>query len=106
MKISSSDFGKAVETWAEKELCSKGSLVQQGLTTFLVLQAKPKIQGMFDQFAFLADKDGLFELESLHDNLSAALQKMKGQYTIPVINYVFDSADLDKIFEFAKEFAK
>lgn len=103
MKISSSDFAKSVEQWAEQELCNKGSVFQQGVSTFLVLQFKPKIEHALDSFKFLAGDDGLFELEILQENIGKALEKMGGTYTIPMINYVFDSADLDVIFKFAKE---
>lgn len=105
MKISSSDFGKAVEKWAENYLVNKGTLLQQGVTTFLILQMKPKAEVLFSKFAFLADEQGMFELEILHKNLITALDKMGGRYTVPLIDYVFDSADIDKIIECAKEYA-
>lgn len=106
MKISSSDFGKAVNSWAELYLVNKGSLLQQGVTTFLILQMQPKLDTLFNMFSFLADDNGMFELEILHKNLQTALEKMGGSYTVPLINYVFDRADLDKIIECAKEYAK
>lgn len=105
MKISSSDFAKSIEQWAEQELCNKGSAIQKGLSTFLVLQFKPKIESALTAFQFLADESGLFELEILQENLGKALAKIGGTYTIPLINYVFDQADLDVIFKFAKEHA-
>ena len=106
MKISSSDFGKAVEKWAEKYLVNKGTPIQQGVAMFLVLQMRPKAESLFSKFSFLADDNGMFELEVLHQNLKAALEKMGGSYTVPLLNYVFDSSDLDGVIECAKEFAK
>lgn len=106
MKISSSDFGKAVNAWAEKYLVNKGTPVQQGVAVFLILQMRPKLDSIFNKLSFLADEQGDFELEILHQNLITALDKMGGRYTVPLINYVFDSTDLDNIIECAKEYAK
>ena len=106
MKISSSDFGKAVQTWAERYLVNKGTPIQQGVAVFFILQMRPKVESLFSKFVFLADDNGMFELEILHQNLKSALDKMGGSYTVPLINYVFDSSDLDAVIECAKEFAK
>lgn len=106
MKISSSDFGKAVQSWAEKYLVNKGTPIQQGVAMFFILQMRPKAESLFTKFAFLADDNGMFELEILHQNLKTALDKMGGSYTVPLINYVFDNSDLDAVIECAREFAK
>lgn len=105
MQISTDNFITAIEKWAENDLISHGSVLQKGFTTFLVLQSKTKLKQMISQLKFLADDNGMFEVEDLHTNLSSALDAMNGIFTIPLINYNFDKQDLEQVFNYAKELA-
>ena len=105
MQITTSNLIAAIETWANKDLLARGSLLQKGLVTFLLLQGKTKIETFLAQIDFLSD-NGNFNLDTLHKNLQASLDAMNGVFTIPLINYNFDKQDLDKVFEYAKELAK
>ena len=106
MKINISDFPKVINDWAAQVLIPKSSLLQQGVITFVLLQGQNKINQMLEPLKFLADENGNFELEDLHNNLGQALAKMNGVYTIPFLNYNFDKADLDQAFDLAKRYAK
>ena len=105
MQITTANLITAIETWANKDLLARGSLLQKGLVTFLLLQGKVKIETFLAQIDFLSD-NGNFDLDILHKNLQASLDAMNGVFTIPLINYNFDKQDLDKVFEYAKELAK
>lgn len=104
MQITTANLITATETWANKDLLARGSLLQKGLVTFLLLQGKAKIETFLAQIDFLSD-NGSFELDTLHKNLQASLNAMNGVFTIPLISYNFDKQDLDKVFEYAKELA-
>ena len=106
MKINISDFSKVINDWAAQVLIPKSSLLQQGVITFVLLQGQNKINQMLEPLKILADENGNFELEELHNNLGQALAKMNGVYTIPFLNYNFDKADLDQAFDLAKRYAK
>ena len=105
MQITTANLITAMETWANKDLLARGSLLQKGLVTFLLLQGKTKIETFLAQIGFLSD-NGNFDLDTLHKNLQASLDAMNGVFTIPLINYNFDKQDLDKVFDYAKELAK
>lgn len=106
MKININDLPKVLNDWTAQVLMPKSSMLQQGLVTFVLLQGQNKIKQMLEPLKFLADENGNFELEELHNNLGQALAKMNGVYTIPFLNYNFDKADLDQAFDLAKRYAK
>lgn len=103
MQVSIKDLRNALNLWIDNDLSSKGTLLQQGVLTFVIAQISPKIDEFLEPMKFLADKDGTFNKDALHTNLSKALQKMGNKYTIPFINYTFDEADLSRIFSYIKE---
>lgn len=103
MLVSTDDIIKSVEEWIDADLMQKGTLFQQALMTFVILQGKSKLETMLSTIGFLADENGRFEYDDLKKNATAALNKMNGKIPIPVINYVFDLADLEKIFEHLKD---
>ena len=103
MQVSVKDLENAINLWLQKDLSSKGTILQQGLVTFVIAQIRPKISEYLEPMKLLADKDGTFDKDTLHTNMSSALQKMRGSYTIPFINYTFDEADLNRIFNYIKE---
>lgn len=100
MQVTSNDLFIALDKWITNDLLTKGSPLQKGITTFLVLQGKNKLKEMIEPLAFLADKEGKFIKEDLHTNMKEALKQMGNSYNIPIINYTFDQADLDKIFSY------
>jgi hypothetical protein len=51
MKISVENFTKAIDKWVNNDLLSKGSPFQKGLTCFLYLQGKGKIQDMLSKLS-------------------------------------------------------
>lgn len=102
MKVSTENITKAIEQWAQTDLVSKGNALQKGFTTFVLLQGKPKIEQMLSNLKLLADDQGLFEVDTLHDNLVQSLKVMGGIYTIPLINYNFDQQDLEKVFNYIR----
>ena len=103
MQVSINDLKNAINLWLDKDLSTKGTILQQGLVTFVIAQISPKIDEFLEPMKLLADKDGNFNRDTLHTNLSKALQKMGGSYTIPFLNYTFDEADLSRIFSYIKE---
>ena len=107
MKINIQDLPKVLTAWVDEVLMPKSTLVQKGFITFILLQGQNRINEAMEPLKLLADKDGSFEVNELYQNLLKALEAMGGKYTIPVLNYVFDKADLDMMFEIIKkEFAK
>ena len=101
-KVNTETISKAVEQWAQNDLVSKGSPLQKGITTFLLLQGKPKIEQMFKSLKALADDQGMFDVDVLHTNLTQSLKVMGGILNIPLINYNFDQQDLDQVFEYIR----
>lgn len=102
MIIKSNEIEKAIVSFVENDLMSKGNALQQGILTFVLLQGKNKIKNMLYFITYFADDKGEFNLEELHQNLSKALSKMGGKYTIPLINYNLDNDDLNTIFEYVR----
>ena len=64
MNITIEHISKGIIHWAEVDLISKGSLIQQGITTFIVLQTKPRIMNILSSLVLLSD-NGVFDIESL-----------------------------------------
>lgn len=104
MKISVENFIKAIDKWINNELLNKGSVFQRGITSFLYLQGKSKIQDMLSNLSILADEQGNFNYTDLQNNLIKSFEIMGNQFTVPIINYNFDRNDLNKIFEYCKEY--
>ena len=104
MKISVENFIKAIDKWINNELLNKGSVFQRGITSFLYLQGKSKIQDMLSNLSILADEQGNFNYTDLQNNLIKSFEIMGNQCTVPIINYNFDRNDLNKIFEYCKEY--
>lgn len=102
MIIKSNEIEKAIVSFVENDLMSKGNALQQGILTFVLLQGKNKIKNMLSFITYFADDKGEFNLEELHQNLSKTLSKMGGKYTIPLINYNLDNDDLNTIFEYIR----
>lgn len=102
MNITIEHISKGIIHWAEVDLISKGSLIQQGITTFIVLQTKPRIMNMLSSLVLLSD-NGVFDIDELSTNLHKGLEKMGGVYSIPLINYQFDVDDLDNIIEYIRK---
>lgn len=101
MNITTKDISKGISTWAEHDLLNKGSLFQQGISTFIYLQAKPRLESLISGLNMLSD-DGVFDYDELHKNVLQALQKMGGSYTIPVLDYTIDNADIEAIFSYMR----
>lgn len=102
MKINIQDLPKAITAWADEVLIPKSSLIQKGLITFVLLQGQSRFQELLDPLNLLADKDGNFDVDVLYGNLKKSLEAMGGNFTVPVLNYVFDADDLSKMFEIVK----
>ena len=105
MKLSIDNLFKAIEQWVASDLIAKGSPLQQGLITFALLQGKDRVKtNLMPVLSMLTDEHHNFEYGTLNENLQKSLSKMGGNYLIPVVNYRFDRADLDKIMSYAKEY--
>ena len=100
MNIKLSDIERGITSFIDNDLMLKGNPIQQGLLTFVMLQSKGKFTKMLSSLSFFADENGEFDADTLHQNLQQALTKIGGKYTIPLINYTFDSDDLNKIFTY------
>lgn len=103
MKISVDNFTKAIDKWVNNDLLNKGSPFQKGVTSFLYLQGKGKVQSMLSNLSILADENGYFLYTDLQNNLVKSFELMGNNFTVPIINYNFDRNDLNKIFEYCKE---
>ena len=101
MKISVENFTKAIDKWVNNDLLSKGSPFQKGLTCFLYLQGKSKIQDMLSKLSILADSEGDFNYADLETNLKKSFEKMGNQYKVPMLSYV-DTQDLNEILQIAR----
>lgn len=101
MRVTTKDISTGIVKWIEQDMIPKGTLFQQGVVTFLLLQGKPRLDSMLSSLALLSD-NGEFDLDELDINLHEALAKMGGKYTLPIINYTIDSDDLDLIVQHIK----
>lgn len=102
MKINIQDLPKALTAWADEVLMPKSTMVQKGLITFIILQSQSRINELLEPLKLLADKDGNFDVNELAQNLTKSLEAMGGKFTLPVLNYNFDKADLDMLIDIIK----
>lgn len=98
MQVTSDDFLNALEQWVKNDLLTKGNGWQKAGAMFVFLQGKERIRLMLNQLNALSD-DGKFDLDVLHDHLNQALDAAGGALVVPLLNYTFDKADLNSIFE-------
>ncbi len=97
MKIPVNKLQEIVAAWIDDVIMPKSSPTQKMIITFALLQKGPEITQMLSP---LADADGMID----SDNLIKAFEKGGSSITIPVINWVFDRADLDKLIEKAQAY--
>ena len=102
MNITTEDIARGITTWIEKDLLDKGNTLQKGITVFIYLQSKPRIQGMVDNLKFFAD-DGVLDSTELKNNIISALEHIGGYYTIPLIEYNLDKQDINRIFNYIED---
>ena len=98
MQVTSDDFLNALELWVKSDLLSKGTGWQKAGAMFIFLQGKERIRQMLSQLNCLS-VDGKFDADALHDHLNQAMDAAGGALVIPLLNYTFDKADLNAIFE-------
>lgn len=101
MQVTSQHISNALSRWFERDVMPKGDLFQQGISLFVFLQAKPRLNKMIDSLAILSD-GGKFDVDELIENLRMALEKMGGAYTLPIIGYKADADDLERIAEYLR----
>ena len=90
MKISVENFTKAIDKWVNNDLLSKGSPFQKGLTCFLYLQGKSKIQDMLSKLSILADSEGNFNYTDYRITLlnHLTLWELNLQFLLSVITLI------------------
>lgn len=98
MQVTTQNISNALIKWFERDVLPKGDLFQQGISTFIFLQSKPRINKLINGLNMLSD-DGKFDVDELGNNLRQALEKMGGAFTLPIIGYTLDKDDLNKIIE-------
>lgn len=101
MEVTTQDISRALIRWAERDLLAKGNPFQQGISTFVFLQAKPRLDELISGLNMLTT-NGKFDFDELTGNMRQALQKMGGSYTLPVIGYTIDGEDLNNFFNFLR----
>lgn len=101
MNVTTQQISIAIARWFETDVLPKGSLFQQGISTFIFLQAKPRLDNLINGLNMLSD-NGNFDVDELCGNLNKSLDKMGGSFTLPFIDYKFDKEDLDKIIMYLR----
>lgn len=94
MKIRVDELLPLINKWVTTVIIPKSDSLQKGFITFLLLQRGNEIP---ERLKLFADKEGTIDT----DNLKAALEAAGGKVTLPLINWDFDQADLDKLVEIA-----
>lgn len=102
MQITSEQLSTAIMMWAENDLMSKSSVLQQGMLTFIILQSKPRLAALLHNLDMLST-DGKFDADELFRNFAKALEKIGGRLRLPIINYDMDADDLRKIRQYVGE---
>lgn len=105
MKVSASELGNIATIWLDEVLLPKSTPLQTMVIVFAFLQGKDKMINQLKPFLNL-DENGAFDFETTKDNANKALSKAGGQFTIPALNYTFDTDDLNKLFEIVRRIAK
>lgn len=94
MKIRVDELLPLINKWVDAVIMPKSEGLQKGFVKFWLLQRGNEIPEFLKSFA---DKEGTIDT----DNLKVALEAAGGKVTLPLINWDFDQADLDKLVEIA-----
>lgn len=94
MKLKVDELLPLINKWVTAVIMPKSDGLQKGFIKFFLLQRGSEIPEFFKHFA---DKEGTIDT----DNLKVALEAAGGKITLPLINWDFDQADLDKLVEIA-----
>lgn len=105
MKVAIKDLKPIVLEWIEKVVLPTASPMQVFSISFAIAQMDSQIQEYLDKAKIFADKDGNLNLNETAQNARTALKKAGGSITIPYLNWVFDSDDLESLVSIAKEHA-
>ena len=95
MKIAVADFLPLLTKWVDEVMMPRSTGLQKFAITLALLQRGNELSTMLQP---LADKDGYIDL----DYVSKALEKAGGKIELPVINWMFDMEDLNKLKEIAE----
>ena len=95
MKIAVADSLPLLTKWVDEVMMPRSTGLQKFAITLALLQRGNELSTMLQP---LADKDGYIEL----DYVSKALEKAGGKIELPVINWMFDMEDLNKLKEIAE----
>lgn len=101
MNVTTQQISNAISKWFEADVLPKGNMFQQGISLFIFLQAKPRLDNLISGLNMLSD-NGQFDIDEIGGNLGKALEKMGGSFTLPFIDYKFDKDDLDKIIVYLR----
>lgn len=95
MKIAIADSLPLLTKWIDEVVMPRSTGLQKFAITLALLQRGNDLPAMLQP---LADKDGYIDL----DYVSKALEKAGGKIELPVINWMFDMEDLNKLKEIAE----
>lgn len=105
MRAAVKDLGDIAAQWLDTVLFPKSNALQTAAVMFAFLQYKEQMINLFAPL-LLPDAAGMFDLDKARASAEQALNKAGGSITIPYINYKFDTADLQQLFEIAQGFSK
>lgn len=98
MEVTVEDISRAISTWFKSDVIPKGNLLQQGIGTFILLQLEPRLVEVLKPLS-LVSTDGKFNTTELRTNIVEAFRVMGGKYTIPILDYTVDNADINRILD-------
>ena len=101
MQVTIEDITNALMKWGENDLANKGSMFNQALVYFVLLQGKDKVKQLIKPLDMLSD-NGTFDVDQLHTNLVKTLEKFGGTFHVNYLNYNFDEEDLERIFGYLR----
>lgn len=105
MRINVSELKPVALTWIEKVIYPRSSPLQIFVMSFALGQMNGQLDSYMEQAKIFADKDGNIDLAEAASNARVALKKAGGSITLPMLNWVFDSDDLESLLAIAKEHA-
>ena len=101
MHVTPEDVTNALMKWGENDLANKGSMFNQALVYFVLLQGKDKVKQLIKPLDMLSD-NVTFDVDQMQTNLVKTIDKFGGTFHVDYLNYNFDRYDLEKIFSYLR----
>ena len=106
MIVTVDNIVNGITKFIETDLFDKASGYQKFLVALLSARVNGKLKDVIMPFAAMfTNSNNEIELSELTQSLNQALNKVGNNLNIPLLNYNFDSQDLNKIINYIRTYA-